>query len=185
MDFYTIFKFLHVVTAIAWVGGGLTLLASNIISIRQKGEMAVLQSLDMMNGLGKLWFIPASFLTVIFGAITATLGGMWGDVWVVLGLAGFAWTFLTGVLFMEPQGRKISAMVQTVDMDGAVTAGRRLLSIAKFDYTVMLVIIADMVLKPLWGDWIVLGAMIVALAAGAAVFLVPALSVAKAPQPAE
>lgn len=185
MDFYTIFKFLHVLTAIAWVGGGLTLLVSNIISVRQKGEAAVLQSLDTMNGLGKLWFVPASFLTVIFGAITTTFGGLWGDLWVVLGLAGFGWTFLTGILFIEPQGRKIAAMVQSNDMDGAMTAGRRLLSIAKFDYTVMLVIIADMVLKPLWGDWIVLGAMIAVLAASAAVFLVPALSVPKAMQAAE
>jgi hypothetical protein len=102
MDLYTIFKFLHVVTAIAWVGGGLTLLAANIIGVKVEGESAAFKVLDVMNLLGKTWFVPASFLTVIFGAIAATLGGMWGDLWVILGLAGFASTFFTGLLMSQP-----------------------------------------------------------------------------------
>jgi hypothetical protein len=184
MDLYTVFKFLHVLTAIAWVGGGLTLLASNIIALRGKGEVAVLNSLETMNGLGKLWFVPASFLTVVFGAITATMGGLWGELWVVMGLAGFAWTFLTGILFMEPQGRKVAGMAGAGDMAGAIASGRRMLAIAKFDYTVMILIIADMVLKPALTDWPVIGAMAAVLAAGVALFLVPALQGGAAAQAA-
>ena len=75
MDFYTLFKFLHVVTAIAWVGGGMTLLVSSIVTMRSQGDEAVLKSLDTMNGLGKVWFTPASLLTVVFGAIATTFGG--------------------------------------------------------------------------------------------------------------
>ena len=175
MDLYLIFKFLHVVTAVAWVGGGLTLLASNIISLRAKGDVAVLNSLDTMNGLGKLWFVPASLLTVIFGAIATTIYGLWGDLWVLLGLAGFASTFLTGLLFIEPRGRQIAEMMQAGRQAEAVSAGQKLLSIAKFDYTVMLVIVADMVLKPDWTDFVTLIVFAVAIAAGVVLFLLPAL----------
>ena len=175
MDFYTIFKFFHVLTAIAWVGGGLTLLASNIIAIRAKGDVAVLDSLETMNGLGKLWFVPASALTVVFGAIATTLGGMWGDLWVILGLAGFAWTFLTGLLFIEPRGRQIAAMMEQGREAEAIVAGRKLLGIAKFDYTVMLVIIADMVLKPHWSDVATLAVFALVIAGGLVAFLLPAL----------
>lgn len=175
MDFYTLFKFLHVVSAIAWVGGGLTLLVSSVITMRAQGDEAVLKSLDTMNGLGKVWFIPASLLTVIFGAVTTTLGGLWGDMWVVLGLLGFANTFLTGLVFIEPRGRQIARLMEAGNTGAAIAEGRRLLSVAKFDYTVMLLIVADMVLKPVWSDLVVIAAFAVVLVASFVTFLLPVL----------
>jgi uncharacterized membrane protein len=180
MDFYTLFKFLHVLSAIAWVGGGLTLLVSSIVTMRSQGDEAVLKSLDTMNGLGKVWFIPASLLTVVFGAIATTFGGLWGDMWVILGLLGYLNTFLTGLLFIEPKGKQVAALVAAGDMQGAVTEGRKLMSVAKFDYTVMLLIVADMVLKPVWTDFVVIAVFAVVLVAGFVSFMLPAL---RSPEP--
>jgi uncharacterized membrane protein len=171
VDIYSIFKFLHVVTAIAWVGGGLTLLANSVFAIRAKGETETLKGLDTMNGLAKTWFIPASLLTVVFGAVTTTLGGMWLDLWVILGLAGFAATFVTGITVFEPLGKQISELLASGRTDEAMTIGRKLLRIAKFDYTVMLVVIADMVLKPNWTDFPTLSVFALAIGAGAYFFL--------------
>ena len=176
MDFYTIFKFLHVLCALAWVGGGMTLLAASIMATRAKNDAGLFSGLDIMNRLGKTWFIPASFLTVVFGAITATFGGMWGQLWVVLGLAGFASTFLTGLLLLEPEGRKIGALIEKGEMVDAVAAGKRLLNIGKFDYSVMLVVIIDMVMKPGLADVVVLAVMAAIVAGGAIVFLGPVLA---------
>jgi uncharacterized membrane protein len=175
MDFYTIFKFLHVLSAIAWVGGGMTLLVSSIVTMRSKGDEAVLKSLDTLNGLGKIWFIPASLLTVIFGAIATTLGGLWGDFWVILGLLGFLNTFLTGLLIIEPKGKQIAALLEAGNTAQAIGEGRRLLSVSKFDYTVMLLIVADMVLKPYWTDFAVIGVFAVVAVAGFVAFMLPAL----------
>ncbi len=180
MDFYTIFKFLHVLTALAWVGGGLTLLAASSMASRASSQQGMFAGLDVMNRLGKTWFVPASLLTVIFGAITTTLGGMWGDLWVLIGLAGFAATFLTGLTIIEPQGRKIGAMLEAGRTDEAMQGGERLLTVSKFDYTVMLVVVADMVLKPQWTDFVVIAIFAGVLAAGAIAFLLPALR----PEPA-
>ena len=175
MDFYSIFKLLHVLCAIAWVGGGLTLLASGILASRAADNAALFGGLDIMNRLGKSWFVPASLLTVVFGAVTATFGGMWGQLWVIVGLAGFASTFLTGLLLLEPTGRKIGAMLDAGQTDDAIAAGKRLMTISKFDYTVMLMVIADMVLKPNFSDVFVVAAMAVVVAGGAALFLRPLL----------
>jgi len=175
MDFYTLFKFLHVLSAIAWVGGGMTLLVSSIITMRAQGDEAVLKSLEMMEGLGRVWFIPASLLTVIFGAIATTFGGLWSDMWVILGLLGFLNTFLTGLLFIEPKGRQIAAMLEAGNTQQAVAEGRKLLSVGKFDYTVMLLIVADMVLKPVWTDFAVIAIFAVVLIAGFVTFMLPAL----------
>jgi uncharacterized membrane protein len=171
LDIYSIFKFLHVICAIAWVGGGLTLLANSIIAVRAKGELETLKSLDTMNNLGKAWFIPASLATVVFGIITAVLGGSWLDLWVLLGLAGFASTFFTGAVILEPMGRRIAEALAAGRTEEALAGGTRLMQIAKFDYTVMIVVIADMVLKPYWTDFPTLTVFAAAIGAGAYFFL--------------
>jgi hypothetical protein len=168
---YTFFKLLHVITAIAWVGGGLTLLAANIVASKVQGEEGAFKVLDIMNVLGKTWFVPVSFLTVIFGAIATTLGGAWGEFWVILGLAGFASTFFTGLLVIEPQGRRIGAAMAEGRVEDAKAAADRLMQVARFDYTVMLVVIIDMVIKPDWSDFVAMAIMAALIAAGAVAFL--------------
>ncbi|TGS57692.1 hypothetical protein EN844_31575, partial [Mesorhizobium sp. M3A.F.Ca.ET.201.01.1.1] len=49
--------------------------------------------------------------------------------------------------------------------------GQRMMSWARFDYAVMLVIIADMVLKPTMNDIGILAGMVLVMAAGAALAL--------------
>ena len=44
--------------------------------------------------------------------------------------------------------------------------GRRILKVARFDYSVMLIVVADMVLKPTSGDTGILAAMAVVLMLG-------------------
>ena len=171
VDAYSVFKFLHVICAIAWVGGGLTMLANSIVATRTKGEIETLRTLAIMDGLAKVWFVPASMLTLVFGAITATFGGLWMDAWVLLGLAGFASTFITGIAIFEPVGKQIGQLVAAGQVDEALAKGRFLMRIGKFDYTVMLVVVADMVFKPYWTDLAILGSFAAVLAAGAVLFL--------------
>ena len=175
MDFYTIFKFLHVLTALAWVGGGLTMLMQSIFSIHDKGELETIRSLNAIASMGQRWFIPASLLTVIFGAATTFLGNLWGELWVILGLVGFASTFLTGMLVFEPRGKAMGEAMKAGDEAEALRQGRALLRASKFDYTVMFLVVADMVLKPGYTDFVLLGLMAVVLAGGAVLFLAPAL----------
>lgn len=171
MDIYSVFKFLHVLTAIAWVGGGLTLLAHSIIASRASGDMEQLKTPDIMNVLGKTWFVPISLLTVVTGAVTTTLGGLWLEPWVLIGLLGFASTFFTGLLLLEPVGRRIGENLQVGQIDSGLAAGKDLLRIAKFDYTVMLVVIADMVFKPQLADLWMIAIFAAVIAVGAVAFL--------------
>lgn len=171
MDLYVTFKFLHVLTALAWVGGGLTLIAGAILAERAEGPTSLFKILDIMNVLGKTWFVPASFLTVVFGAIAATLGGLWGEFWVLLGLAGFASTFLTGLLVIEPTGRRLGALVAEGRPDEAIAQGRKLMQVSRFDYSVMFVVVLDMVFKPGWTDFVTIAVMALIIAAAAIAFL--------------
>jgi uncharacterized membrane protein len=171
MDFYSFFKLLHVICAIAWVGGGMTLLASAIFNVRDHGPAAAIRSSQQIGSLAMRWFLPASGLTLVFGIIVTILGGLWGEAWVIIGLLGFAATFLTGHLVLRVRSQKMGALMREGREAEAITEGMGLLRVSKFDYTVILVVVADMVLKPGWTDFIVLGLFAIALAAGAYFFL--------------
>lgn len=175
MDFYGIFKLLHVLTAIAWVGGGATLLCAGLIALRTKDDNTLFGTLGVMNILGKTWFIPASLATVVLGAIATTLGGAWGEFWVILGLAGFAATFCTGTFLIEPTGLKIGAALGRGETVVAKAAGARLLTVVKFDYTVMFIVVADMVLKPGWTDLVTIVVFAAIITAAGWAFLRPVL----------
>ena len=175
MDWYAIFKFLHVAAAICWVGGGVVLMFLGLLATRAKDENAQMIVIKQTAGLAMNWFIPASLGTVIFGAVTATLGNMWGDAWVILGLLGFAATFSTGNFVIRPAADAIAAAEAAGKREVAVPHGKKLLQVAKFDYVMLFTVIADMVFKPQWSDIVLLIIMAVVLAVGAALFLLPAL----------
>jgi uncharacterized membrane protein len=175
MDWYSIFKFLHVASAVCWVGGGVVLMYLAVLGTRAKDDNATMTVVKQTASLAMVWFIPASMGTLIFGIITATLGGLWGDAWVILGLLGFAATFVTGNFVIRPTADAIAKYEGEGKRDMALAEGKKLMQVAKFDYVMLFTVIADMVLKPQWSDIVLLVIMAIVLAAGAAVFLLPAL----------
>jgi len=176
VDWYSIFKFLHVASAVCWVGGGVILMYQGLLAGRAKDTDAQMVVIKQTAGLAMTWFIPASLSTVVFGVITATLGSMWGQAWVILGLLGFVATFCTGNFVIRPAADEIARNETAGKRDLAVAYGQKLLQVAKFDYVMLFTVIADMVLKPGWSDVVLLVVMAVVLVAGAALFLLPALS---------
>jgi len=175
MDWYSIFKFLHVTSAVCWVGGGAVLMFLAILAGRAKDDDAQMVVIKQTASLATVWFIPASLATVVFGLVVATIGGLWGSAWVILGLAGFAATFSTGNFAIKPTADAIAKYESEGKRELAKAAGLKLLKVAKFDYVMLFTVIADMVLKPAWSDVILLVIMALVLIAGAALYLVPAL----------
>jgi hypothetical protein len=171
IDFYPIAKLLHVMSALAWAGGGFTMLAQTVLSIREKGEMATIRAAAGSVSLGKYWFRPAVLATFIFGAVTTTLGGLWSESWIILALAGYFATLVTGMVFFERRGAEMGRLMAAGREADALAVGRLILRVQKFDYTVMGLIIADMVIKPTWSDYATLGTGAAVLLLAAAFFL--------------
>ena len=176
MDWYSVVKFLHVCAAICWVGGGMVLIFMAIMAGRRKDTAEQLAIVGHVGALSTIWFIPASLATVLLGMIVATLGGLWSSAWVVLGLVGFAATFATGNFVLKPTADRIAALTKEGKIDGAAGEGQRILGVSKFDFVMLFTVVADMVLKPAWSDYWLLGIMAVVLIVAAGLFLVPALT---------
>jgi uncharacterized membrane protein len=101
--------------------------------------------------VGERVFAPIGLLVLAMGiAMVVNLNLDWGTSWIVIGLVGYAITFLTGLLFLGPQAKRIGQLIETEGADGATTqaAIRRILLVARVDEGVLLIVVAAMVLKP-------------------------------------
>ena len=180
MDLYLIFKFLHVASAIAWIGGGVTLFAMCMFAASRKDDGEMMRILGGFGFMANRWFVPSSLLTLMFGIIMAFLGNLWGDAWVVLGLVGFAATFTIGHFVLRIKAMAAGGLMAEGKVTEAAGVGRKLIQVAKFDYTMLFTVVALMVLKPTWADIGELAVLAAILAAAAALFLVSGLRRAEA-----
>ncbi len=150
-DWYAFFKWVHVTGAVLWVGGGLTLtiLALKAERSSEPAEMAMIARQAAF--VGERVFAPIGLLVLGMGiAMVVNLDLGWGTSWIVIGLVGYAITFLTGLLVLGPQAKRIGQLIETVGAEAAETqaAIKRILLIARVDEGVLLLVVAAMILKP-------------------------------------
>lgn len=176
MDWYTIFKFLHVASAVIWIGGGLIMVILGARADRAKNDAELVGVVRQVAWAADRIYVPMSIATLIFGLIMAWLGGLWSNLWIILGLVGVVATIATGVLALTPRAKRVEAGFKAGGVTpDVVGVSREILTIAKFDMVVLFTVIADMVLKPGTSDVITLAIMALAILAAGAVWLTPVL----------
>jgi uncharacterized membrane protein len=148
---YALFKLVHVVGAVIWVGGGLTLtiLAMRAERSSDSGEMATIARQAAF--VGERVFAPVGMLVFLMGiAMVINLHWGWGTTWIVIGLVGYVITFLTGLLVLGPLAKRIGQLIEAKGPDAPETqaAIQRILLLARVDIGVLLLVVADMILKP-------------------------------------
>ncbi len=188
MSLYELLLLVHVTAVIIWVGAATAndLLWLRAERTRDPAEMAKMGELQQY--LTPRLFIPASLSSLLFGVLLV-LEGPWsfGDLWIAIGLAGFAATFFTGLLYLRPQGEKMGEIIARHGPRSpeAQRHGKKLLVIARVQLLLLFLVVADMVLKPTTDNpWTlaVLGAILMAaIAAGAAVVRRPFVADTAAP----
>lgn len=172
MDFYLFFKLMHVISAIVWLGGGSCMLILSIAADRAGNDAELVRVLKNVIFLASRVFVPAAVSTLVFGILMTLLAHSFMELWILIGLAGFAWTFAIGHLVIRPRAEQLGAMIE----EGGVTAemlerGRQLTQIAKFDYTLMFLIVVAMVIRPTYEDITILTTMAAIAAIAAFLFL--------------
>ena len=113
MSYYEVLLFLHIATAVIWLGSGF--FVQMLVARAEKiGDRLFLKQFSAYPAwMTQRIFIPASLAVLVLG-ILLTIEGPWtfGQLWIVLGLVGYALSFLTGILLLEPQGKRIHAAIE-------------------------------------------------------------------------
>ena len=150
-NWYAIFRVVHVVLAVFWVGGGLVLTALGLRAERSDDprEMATLARQAAF--VGEKLFAPAGMLVLLMGIALVINGHLgWDHFWVIAGLIGYAASFVTGFFVLSPLAKTVDALLASHGPEAPETraAIQRILLIARVDMAVLLLVVADMTVKP-------------------------------------
>jgi len=148
---YALFRMVHVVVVVFWVGGGLLLTILGLKAEMSDDPNEIVTLARWAGFVGERLFAPAGGIVLLAGiAMMINTNWGWGKFWVVAGLVGYAATMVTGIAFLSPQAKRIAALSESKGSTAPETldAIRKILLIARVDVAVLLLVVADMVTKP-------------------------------------
>jgi uncharacterized membrane protein len=148
---YLVFKTLHVFFAFVWIGGGLLMTLLGVkAELSKDPEERVWIARQGAFVSGRI-FAPSSLVVLAAGiAMMVDVDWGWEHFWVLFGLAGFAWTFTTGLGVIVPLTHKLDRLVDTVGPSAPESQAvlSRILLAAKIDIAVLMLVVIDMIVKP-------------------------------------
>lgn len=150
MSLTEVLKFLHILAAIIWVGGGVML---QVLMARARGagpEQAAAFNRHAEWTSNHL-FMPASFAALGFGVWLVIAGGYdFADLWITLGFVGFAISAIIGMAVLGPSAKKMKEAIEARgehDQE-AIRLARRMEVFGRFDLIVLIAVVFVMVVKP-------------------------------------
>jgi uncharacterized membrane protein len=148
---YQALVFVHILMAVVWVGGAVTMQALAVRAQRspEPGETARLFS--DVEWIGTRMFMPSS-LILLGAGVWAVLEGPWelSQGWISAGFAVWFLSFAVGAGFMGPESGRIKALVREHGpLDDQVKARiNRVLLVSRVELVLLIAIIYIMVAKP-------------------------------------
>jgi uncharacterized membrane protein len=150
MDFYELLKTVHVLAAVVWVGGATATQVFAIRANRSDDPNKLAGFSRDAEWIGMRVFLPMSLLLV------ATGFGMIGDAdldfetWIVIGLAVWLASVVTGAAFLGPESGRIAAVVEREGPTSpeAMRRIRRIFVISRIELLLLMIVVVDMVVKP-------------------------------------
>jgi uncharacterized membrane protein len=148
---YEIFLALHVLGAVVWIGGGVTMSVLMERARRADDTARVAGLIADSEWMSTRFFLPAS-LSLVFAGIAMVIIGQWSweTPWVVIGIAGFIASSVVGSVFVGKPSKKVHQLIAERGTDDAeVKAGlNRIVFFGRVDLAILLLVVLDMTLKP-------------------------------------
>lgn len=153
MNRFEIFKFLHVLGSLLWVGAGagLFLLA---VRLRADGDRAAIVALGRQSEwLGKALFMPAALTTLLFGVLMVATDARFAftDLWILIGFGAVAASMVVGVFMLEPADKKVTVMATELGVDHPDVDAQlgKVLRLNLIDVAILVIAVWAMVAKPM------------------------------------
>ena len=142
--------FLHILAAMIWVGGLVSLSVLAALALRSGEHDAVARFVANLRLIGPLTLAPAMLAVVGFGIWLVLESSVWGfrQTWIWLAFALFAVAFVIGAAFQSRSAISAQRAVEGGDHDEAARQLRRW-SLGMWAITLLLIVtLWDMVSKP-------------------------------------
>lgn len=150
-DWYGVFKVIHVLGALVWLGGASALTLTGIRAERANDKAQIMVIAKQAEWLGTRIFTPASLVVFATGLVLMHKADWgYGHFWVLFGLIAWGFSAATGIFFFGPQTAKLNKLIDAKGPEDPEVDVRvmTLLRVARADVVLIVLIAADMVAKP-------------------------------------
>ena len=151
MDLYELLLAIHILAVVVWVGGATSL---QVLAIRATGSgdpVRMATFAGEAEWVGMRIFMPSSIVVLLAG-IALVLEGSWGfdQLWILIGLAGIAFSIVVGAAFLGPESGRLKALMEARGAEDTEVKQRleRIFMISRIELGVLLLIVLDMAIKP-------------------------------------
>lgn len=142
---YKYLLFVHVLMAVVWVGGALTLQVQAIRLQRANEPLEMARFARETEWIGTRVFMPASLLVLIVGIFMTLDAWSFEQLWILMGLGGFAYSFINGAFFLGPTSGKTGKMIEERGADDAEVQSnlQKLFQMSRIELVVLIVVISQ------------------------------------------
>lgn len=146
---------MHVLAAILWVGGAVTLHILMRRALRLTDRRAQHERFTELEWVGERFYPVFSVILVAFGIwlVARDDGGFeFSDTFVQIGLTGWVISFLIGIGFYGREGKKRAGIVESEGAESPAVAAsfQRTAMVNSFELLILLIVVVDMTTKPGW-----------------------------------
>jgi uncharacterized membrane protein len=147
---YQWYLLVHILAVVVWVGGALAIQFFATRILKGGDPIRLVAFSRDVEWMGTRVFAPSGLLVLVFGFLLVQEADLGYPFWVVFGLAVFAFTFLSGALFLGPESGRIGKLT---DERGAADPEvqrriRRILVYSRFDLLLLVLAVVFMTIKP-------------------------------------
>jgi uncharacterized membrane protein len=151
VNWYTLLKFLHVLSPILWIGGVTSLGFVSWRIARERNRALLLALLQQGLAYGQRVVGPSAGVVLLSGLAMVGIGHIgFGTFWVWFGYGGVLVQALLGGFVMQKRAGELRQLASAPSGDDValVAAARRLWNIQLVYLTLFAIVIAAMVIKP-------------------------------------
>lgn len=150
---YNAFKFVHVLSAVVWVGGACTVQVYALLALRTDDPVRVASFARDTEFVGTRIFLPSSLIVLVSGIFTLhDSDGLWSfsQGWVQFGLVVIALSIVVGAGYLGPESGRIAKATEAggVESPEAQRRIRRIFLVSRVELVFLLAVVFDMVVKP-------------------------------------
>jgi uncharacterized membrane protein len=152
---YDVLLTLHVLAAVLWVGGAVTLHILMRRALRMPDARAQHDRFTELEWLGERFYPIFSIVLILAGILLVTRdegGWEFDQTFVQLGMTGWVISFLIGIGFYGREGKKRAGIVEAEGAESPSVAAsfRRTAMVNSVELLILLLVVVDMTTKPGW-----------------------------------
>jgi len=150
MTRYEFLLTLHIAAAIVWLGAAVCVQLLAVRASRSRDPEQMRKIADDAEWLATRLFVPASALVLVFGILLTFDAWAFDELWILVGLAAFALSFLVGIAFLSPESGRIARLIGEHGAAHSEVQARirRLFVVSRIELVILFLVVVDMVAKP-------------------------------------